>query len=180
MRSSRRCVRCESEFVGGQQVLYCGSQCRAAARSPKQPKAATKVTQYRRSPLRLAVEAGEPGPILQEILKKSEVDQSTGCWVWQGTQGDGYPLARFGQRDYGVHRLALEAWLGAPLGSQHAHHKCAVTLCVNPTHLQPVTHRENAAEMLARNSYLARIRELEHALSLVDPQHPLLNQIGVA
>jgi hypothetical protein len=36
-----------------------------------------------------------------------------------------------------------------------------VRTCVNPAHLQAVTQQENAAEMLERKAYLARIAELE-------------------
>jgi heme oxygenase len=69
---------------------------------------------------------------------------------------------------------------GASLGSQAAHHACANTTCVNPDHLQPVTHRENIAEMMARKAYVARIRELEAALTEIQPSHPLLSVIAVA
>lgn len=47
-------------------------------------------------------------------------------------------------------------------------------------HLEPVTHRDNTAEMLARHSYLARIAELEEALASIDAGHPLLQVIRVA
>lgn len=46
--------------------------------------------------------------------------------------------------------------------------------------LQPVTHAQNSAEMLARQAYLARIRELEEALAVVAPTHPLLQTIACA
>ena len=78
-----------------------------------------------------------------------------------------------------MHRAVLEAKEGAILGSQAAHHKCANSHCVNPDHLQPVTHRENAAEMMARKSLTARIRELEVALGEVAPGHELLKVIPV-
>jgi hypothetical protein len=51
-------------------------------------------------------------------------------------------------------------------------------MCVNPSHLQAATHVENIAEMKARKSYEARIAELEQALMLLEPLHPLLMQIG--
>lgn len=60
------------------------------------------------------------------------------------------------------------------------HHTCGDSRCVNPDHLQPVTHRDNTAEMLARHSYLARIAELEEALATIDPSHPLLAVVRVA
>lgn len=106
-----------------------------------------------------------------------------GCWEWQGRiggKGD-YPQVRVGGREVFVHRLAIEAkHEGRPLGKQAAHHICANTRCVNPDHLQPVTARENTAEMLARTYMTRRIADLEAALSIHDPGHPLLREIGMA
>ena len=88
---------------------------------------------------------------------------------------------RIGKRGFQVHRLILQAKHGGkPLGVQAAHHVCANTLCINPEHLQPVTHRDNTAEMLARHTYLHRIAELEEALAQIDPNHPALDRIEVA
>jgi hypothetical protein len=49
---------------------------------------------------------------------------------------------------------------------------------VNPDHLQPVTHRENVAEMLTRKSYLNRIEELEARLRELSPNDALLDVIS--
>lgn len=90
-------------------------------------------------------------------------------------------MIRIGKQSHQAHRLMLQAQHdGAPLGVQAAHHRCANTMCINPDHLQPVTHRENIAEMLARRSYLNRITELEEALAALAPDHPVLNRIAVA
>lgn len=72
-------------------------------------------------------------------------------------------------RKHFVHRLVM----GNPPDSV-VHHVCARTSCVNPDHLQRVTQRENAAEMLERNYYLGRIAALEAALMGMDPTHPLV------
>ncbi|NQE89602.1 HNH endonuclease [Nocardia terpenica] len=82
------------------------------------------------------------------------------------------------KKNFPVHRMVLEAKLGAPLGVLAAHHKCGNSGCVNPDHLQPVTHAENTAEMLARQSYLARIEELESVVRLLAPEHDALNRVA--
>jgi hypothetical protein len=64
------------------------------------------------------------------------------------------------------------------LGSHQAHHTCAERACVNPDHLQPVTQRENVAEMLTRKSYVKRIEELEARLRQLSPDDPLLQVIS--
>jgi len=99
---------------------------------------------------------------------------------WQGTVKDAYPAVTVAGRVRAVHRLVLEAHLGASLGTQPAHHICANSVCVNPLHLQAVTHRENVAEMLARTYLVRRIGELEAALALVAPHHTLLTEVGLA
>lgn len=128
-----------------------------------------------RSTLRVAVEDG--GDVVAAIRERVTVNEA-GCWVWPKTK-DGYPVATIGKRWVQVHRLSLEARLGKPLGDQPAHHICANSACVNPEHLQPVTHRENSAEMLARRYMERRIAALEDALALAVPDHPLLGEVGL-
>lgn len=62
-----------------------------------------------------------------------------------------------------VHRRVMEAVLGRKLQSRHevVHHICANRACVNPEHLQLTSQRENMAEMMQRQYYLARITQLE-------------------
>lgn len=167
------CPRCGDifEHVGQGAPKYCGSECRDSALSDH----------YKglRGPLRVAYEDGDAKEFIRLVGEKATVD-SSGCWVWQGKLSkDRYPVATIGGKAVLIYRAVLEAKEGAPLGSQAAHHKCANSRCVNPDHLQPVTHRENAAEMLARGSLTARIRELEAALEEFDPEHELLKVIPV-
>jgi len=135
-----------------------------------------------RSPLAVAVRDGAHADVLRYI-KKDCVITASGCWEWQRRLSDGYPQIRLNingkQVNAQVHRLSLEARHGRALGKQAAHHMCANTRCANPEHLQPVTHRENTAEMLERNYYIARIKELEAALDHVAPGHELLTHISL-
>ena len=121
--------------------------------------------------------------LVDAIQSRVEIS-GKGCWVWQGSQkfkkGGAYPVLTISNKTLQLHRVVLELKHGKPLGSQHAHHMCANNRCVNPDHLQPVTHRENMAEMLARQSFLARIRELEDRVRELCPDDPLLNVIEVA
>lgn len=74
-----------------------------------------------------------------------------GCWVWTAaTNGKGYGIFRGGQgRDANgsrkwilAHRFAFELLRGA-ITSPELDHRCRNRPCVNPDHLEPVTHREN-------------------------------------
>lgn len=133
----------------------------------------------RRGPLRRALEDGDPAAVMAAIKRDCDVRPS-GCWEWtRKLHASGYAVVTIAGRMRQVHRLALEAKLGQPLGKQAAHHTCANSFCVNPDHLQPVTHIENAAEMLARRYMEQRIRDLEEALAALDPSHALLGEVGI-
>lgn len=129
--------------------------------------------------LRIALNKRDYSVVAEELKKRTVVD-SSGCWIWQGTiDSRGYGRLGFNKAgQFLPHRLALEAHLGHSIDGLFAHHKCANTSCLNPDHLQLTTHAENVAEMMARQSYLARIAELEQALADYAPDHPALNRPG--
>ena len=68
-------------------------------------------------------------------------EPNSGCWLWIGKLNDaGYGTA---WRDQRVHRLNYERFKGKiPLGLE-LDHLCRVRCCVNPDHLEAVTHMEN-------------------------------------
>lgn len=82
------------------------------------------------------------------------------CWEWTGrTDGAGY--GRFGNGTHGTvfaHRIAYMAVVGEIPTGKELDHLCRVRHCVNPAHLEPVTHRENTlrgyglAGIAARNT----------------------------
>ena len=156
----RSCADCGATFVTRNKGnIYCTNRCRIEAA---------------KGPMRRALERGDREGVIAAARAGAVVD-GYGCWVWQlGIHSNGYPWTGGGGTGSLVHRRVMEATLGQPLSSEPVHHRCAVIKCVNPDHLQLVSHRENAAEMLARNHYLRRIAELEAALMDLAPNHPLL------
>lgn len=71
----------------------------------------------------------------------------SGCWLWTGAStGTGYGQVRIGGRKGKctvAHRHAYTRLVGeVPLGLE-LDHLCSQRCCVNPHHLQPVTHLEN-------------------------------------
>jgi hypothetical protein len=149
----------------------CSATCRSIA--------ARRGAKHLWTPLRRALELGDCRATLDELRKRSDLN-SNGCWVWRARLKDGYPVIKVAKKSLQAHRVSLEAKVGKPLGKQAAHHVCANPACVNPEHLQPVTARENVAEMLARTYMESRIADLESALALHDSDHPLLREVGVA
>ena len=181
----RECDRCRAVYLPTYEPQrYCSLECSNKSRPPRPKRESVKrPPRDTRSPLRRAIEDVDAPAVLAEVRLKVEVDPATECWVWQGLLKDGYAIAQWGKsptRMVSIHRAVLEASIGAPLGVRHAHHVCANKRCVNPEHLQPVTHCDNSAEMLARRSYVARIAELEAALAAIAPSHPLLDRAPLA
>lgn len=76
---------------------------------------------------------------------KVHVNVATGCWEWRARihrQGYGQFGVASGQMK-GAHRVAYEALVGTVPAGLELDHLCRVRHCVNPRHLEPVTHAEN-------------------------------------
>lgn len=140
---------------------------------------AAKSAKDRRSPIRQAYEDGDMPGLIQAIKDRCTINEAD-CWVWGGTVKKGYGRVNFGSKNHSTHRLSALARYGIPESETVVHHKCAITTCCNPDHLQPISQRENMAEMLQRNYYLRRIEELEAALHEVAPGHQVLARPALA
>lgn len=73
-----------------------------------------------------------------------KVDKTGDCWLWRGyIKPNGYATFRLGKDKVYVHRLSYEmANDKIPIGLV-IDHTCSVRHCVNPSHLEAVTQREN-------------------------------------
>lgn len=75
----------------------------------------------------------------------SNIDASGGlaaCWPWCGWQTrDGY--GRYGDPAVMAHHVTYETAVGPIPGHLEIDHLCRNRICVNPTHLEPVTARTN-------------------------------------
>ncbi len=63
------------------------------------------------------------------------------CWLWTANI-DRYGYARFNRSDK-AHRFAYERLIGPIPAGLEPDHLCATRRCVNPAHLELVTHAEN-------------------------------------
>ena len=67
-----------------------------------------------------------------------------GCWEWTGVrQTDGYAKVKWRKRMVSAHRVTYELLVGSIPEGLEIDHLCSVRHCVNPAHMEPVTHREN-------------------------------------
>lgn len=70
--------------------------------------------------------------------------QEDGCWGWTGSpNGNGYGHARVDGKTYVAHRYVYQSTVGPIPEGLQLDHLCRNRMCVNPSHLEPVTHREN-------------------------------------
>lgn len=66
------------------------------------------------------------------------------CWEWQGQKASrGYGYFWDGKRQVYAHRFAYEYYKGNILIDLEVDHLCRNHACVNPDHLELVTHQEN-------------------------------------
>lgn len=86
----------------------------------------------------------------------------TNCWLWTGGKGrnakGGGWYGRFrgpGSRMVASHRFSWEM-VNGPTDAQAVDHRCRVTLCVNPDHLEPVSDRINILRGTAPTAINAR------------------------
>jgi hypothetical protein len=67
-----------------------------------------------------------------------------GCWIWIGSEHNaGYGCLKLGRKYILAHRILYEMFFGAIPEDKEIDHLCRVRKCVNPFHLEAVSHREN-------------------------------------
>lgn len=97
-------------------------------------------------------------PPLERFWEK--VDKTKTCWLWMASQdGCGYGIFRASAgKQRRAHRWAYEQFVGPVPEGLVLDHLCRVRNCVNPAHLEPVTHQENMRR--SRQTHCKRGHEL--------------------
>ena len=67
----------------------------------------------------------------------------SGCWLWLGYLEDGYARARHNGKKTLLHRVSYELVNGQIADNLEVDHLCRNRSCLNPDHLEAVTHKEN-------------------------------------
>jgi hypothetical protein len=110
------------------------------------------------------------------MVEKGAPDE---CWLWLGSKSvEGYGLINPG-RSGGTskaHRVSYEISVGPIPDGLTIDHLCRTPGCVNPSHLEPVTHRENIlrgggwAAQNARKTHCVNDHEFTAATTRVNRQ----------
>lgn len=79
----------------------------------------------------------------ERIWSKIEVNLETECWEWIAYRDpEGYGRSTFEGQTM-AHRITYQALVGPIPQGKQLDHLCRVRHCVNPDHLEPVTHAIN-------------------------------------
>ena len=74
----------------------------------------------------------------------NKVDKTESCWLWKAAlNNDGYGNFNLCGRGGIAHKLSYESLVGPVPDGLELDHLCRIRNCVNPAHLEPVTHKVN-------------------------------------
>ncbi len=96
---------------------------------------------------------------LERFLSFVEPVTESGCWIWTSGMRGAYgrfPLPGRGNGSTQAHCWAYEHFKGTIPDGYEIDHLCRVHCCVNPDHLEPVTHRVNVLRGVSKLAEQAR------------------------
>lgn len=84
--------------------------------------------------------------LLERFSEKYMPEPMSGCWLWiAAIDPAGYGRIGDRRKVHYAHRVSYQAHKGPIPAGLDLDHKCRVRSCVNPDHLEAVTHLENIA-----------------------------------
>lgn len=109
------CEGCGAEFIEGwNRHRYCSFACRNKVRT---------------------------NPVALRFFRF--VEMTPGCWQWRGSLSQGYGRFIVRTENRGAHRVSFELHKGLIPEGYDVHHICRNKRCVNPDHLEILTHKEH-------------------------------------
>ncbi len=91
-------------------------------------------------------------PVLERFVAKFELDPQTGCWNWAASLSrKGYGKFQTMNGCFDAHKVSFEIFMGLVPRGTELHHICNNRRCVNPNHMNPLSHHFNCQWHLTRN-----------------------------
>lgn len=126
--------------------------------------------------------------IITRIFANVEIRGETECWPWLGQdsgkgRGGGYPRMTLEGQTVAVHRVLYTHFHGYVPSKKQIDHTCENRACLNPDHLELVTHKQNQKRKSGRRpkasaglaSSIGQQIDLEELIKLADkPDNPSL------
>lgn len=114
----------------------------------------------------------------KSVLEYVEEDRghSTPCWIWQKATGAlGYGTTWAAGRLEKAHRHYYRQYKGVIPPDTELDHLCRVPSCVNPNHLDPVSHRTNMQRGTQTKLTPEQVKEIRRLVGYGELSH---RQIG--
>jgi hypothetical protein len=103
-----------------------------------------------------------------------------GCWLWQGARNSGgYPQLGLGGKTQYAHRVYFAALVGVIPDGMQLDHLCRRRACVNPSHLEVVSQRENIRRGSRVKLSPEKVRHIRRAVDCGVKQARLVELYGV-
>lgn len=112
-------------------------------------------------------------PLKKRFAESTQKDHKTGCWLWLlGTDIHGYAKMKHDGRTRKSATVAYEFYIGpVPFGLE-LDHLCFNKLCVNPDHLEPITHSENLKRRKSFSRFKNNLCKKGHILPPLVKRNP--------
>lgn len=87
---------------------------------------------------------GRPDNTIENAMRYVDKETCSPCWLWFGTVSErGYGKITVQYKDWLAHRYFYAQLKGSLIEGLTIDHLCQNKTCVNPDHLEQVTHQEN-------------------------------------
>lgn len=91
---------------------------------------------------------------LNRFMSKVFIEPNTGCWLWSGNWNHaGYGNFKIKNETKRAHRISYEHFKGPIINELSVAHKCNTRACVNPNHLELLTHKQNCIDRNAHKKH---------------------------
>jgi hypothetical protein len=132
----RTCTECGQRFFNPGCMKRCSLECRRVFQKRDSQRREAERTQKRRQ--------SHPESHLTLFERRFIPEPNTGCWLWLCLlDKGGYGSFRLNGKRQRAHRAAYLIYRGPIQDGLVIDHLCRTPYCVNPAHLEPVTHEEN-------------------------------------